>query len=66
MQLDFSLNMRGDRFLREDIGEIVCDFIRINLFYLASRKFAKALKTGNVSLIPSNSDQIDKYTALFC
>lgn len=66
MQLDFSLDARGDRLLREDVGEIVSDFVRINLFYLTSRKFDKALQTGYISLTAGNSDQVDKNTAVLC
>ena len=65
MQLHFCLNASGNRLLGKDVGEIVGDFIRIHLFYLTARKFDKALKTGNIGLTASNSDQVDKDATLF-
>ena len=65
MQLDFCLDACGDRLLGEDVGEIVSDFIGIHLFYLTAREFDKALKTGNIGLTASDSDQVDKDATIF-
>ena len=56
VEFDFGLHLGSDRLLRQDIGEVICNLVRIDLLDLTSREFDKALKAFDVGFASSNGN----------
>jgi len=65
VKLDFRNHFRGNRFLGENICEIICDLVWVHLLNLAPGELNQALEARDVSIAPFDRDQVDEYAVLF-